>query len=169
MNDFLDRCCTIMQAVRLSYFISLRHPTPPLFESKYHEGVQCEIWYFFTVSDSGFCPPTPIGSARNYGKQNGCRMTCGFFSAQKWAKVEIYRPVQLSGLLTQHKVSHAQHSTDVRQDISWEFRMFSKQFSTWMLSPDPIPSLSDSGIHDHAHGHALPWYMHTYIHYSIVM
>jgi hypothetical protein len=73
-----------------------------------------------TVSDSGFCPPTPIGSARNYGKQNGCRMTDGIFSVQKCAKFEIYRPVQLSGLLTQHKVRDlpagtAQWITDTTQ------------------------------------------------------
>jgi hypothetical protein len=66
--------------------------------------VQCEVWYFLSVFDSGFCPLTPTGSARNYGKQNDCRMTFGFFSAQK-GTVEIYRPVQLSELLKQHKVS----------------------------------------------------------------
>jgi hypothetical protein len=95
-------------------------------------------WYFLTVSDSGFCPPTPIGSARNYDKQNGCR-DMWIFSAQKCAKVEIYRLVQLSGLLTQHKVIVTQHSTDVRQDISWEFRMPSR---FWHRNP---------GIHAHTH------------------
>jgi hypothetical protein len=107
--------------------------------------VQSDFWYFLTVSDSGFCSSTPIGSARLEITVNKMAAVWHdmIFSTQKCAKVEIYQPVQLSGLLTQHKVRHTQHSTDVRQVISWEFRMFSKQFSAWMLS--------DSGIHDHVH------------------